>query len=107
MMPLSKQLLKKERILFLEIFVRRTPKCHFCYEAKEWITSNLQGVSVVEYSIDNNSKDLGRWSEFLLLHPTAKSVPQVMATMDNGSRCYVGGLSELPHAFHISKLEEV
>ncbi len=106
-MVMLRQLLKKERILFLEIFVRKTPKCHFCEEAKDWIRTNLPSVEVVEYSIDNNSKDLGRWSEFLLLHPNVVSVPQVMANMDNGSRCYVGGISELPNAFYVTKLEEV
>lgn len=85
-----------ENVVAVEIFVRDSPPCHFCIQAKNWIRKNLPHADVTEYSI---SKHHNKWSIFASTNPRARAVPQITLTMKNGERKYIGGFFELEKAF--------
>jgi hypothetical protein len=101
-MHFAQQLLNPANVSLVVIFIRDTPKCSFCDEAQAWIGENLIHAKHVTYSMSRNPVE---WKEFAMRHPTAKSVPQIEVTMQNGSRIYIGGEGDLPRAFS-SQTEE-
>jgi glutaredoxin len=96
MPPGSKQLLKMEDVVHVELFVRDSPRCPFCDEAKKWIQENLPHSYVRNYSI---MKDSQAWWNFIQRHQEARSVPQMELTMRDGSIAYIGSTEELLRSF--------
>lgn len=90
--------LETKNVALVEIFTRSSPICHFCNHAKEWVRDNVPDAKVTEYNINTDSV---KWAEFLRKHPSAKSVPQITMTMQNGSRRHIGGYYELIQAFSV------
>lgn len=80
----------------VEIFTRTSPPCHFCLQAKRLIRRYLPQVTITEYNINLNSD---KWRNFLNHYTNAKMVPQIIFTMKNGARWYIGGYYELEKVF--------
>lgn len=86
----------KRKIKFIEIFTRSSPVCSYCQAAKKLLKDNLSDIPLIEYDLN---KDTAKFSELRTRYPAVKNVPQILITMNNGSRWHIGGYYELLQGF--------